>query len=174
MNHALPDAIPHFSFFRTPTMNGERKMIVETDCHRFASTTCRHTGEPCLPGLRLIHSLMLPLTQADTALPDKFEMSGFALITDCGRTCPLAYHLSKKALHAFVDVKADVDIEHLVTFAEMFVDLDGSSQYEPKRPCPPVPHQIPAAIVTALPLRNKAPRNRSETPTADVRKDRMI
>ncbi|WP_225027225.1 DUF1636 family protein [Xinfangfangia pollutisoli] len=76
---------------------------------------CRHTGQPCRPGLALLAQLHSAIALA--GLGAGFELSGSACPTSCTRPCTLAWRASAGAMWLFGDVAADADIDALTDLA---------------------------------------------------------
>ena len=76
---------------------------------------CRHTGQPCLPGLALLERLRAAIAAAGPG--EAFEMSGSASLAACPRPCTVVWRVSAGAAWLFGDVDPAVEIEELVALA---------------------------------------------------------
>ncbi|MEL6806277.1 MAG: DUF1636 domain-containing protein [Pseudomonadota bacterium] len=113
-------------------------------------TSCRRKGTTCQPGYDLIAKLRRAITDAGSAVPEDFEISGVACMAGCDRPCTVAYHSTKKATYLFGDIEPETDIEDLVTFARQYAYLhDGwcSSVDRPGKLRTATLARVPAAII---------------------------
>lgn len=84
------------------------------------STSCRHKGTDCKPGLELIARLRAALDAAGGVFAADFEISGVASMAGCDRPCTVAYHATAKATYLFGDIAPDQDMSDLVAFADQY------------------------------------------------------
>ncbi len=84
---------------------------------------CRHTGQPCLPGLALLHRMRAAIAAA--APGEDFEISGSADLAGCPIPCTVAWRVSAGAAWLFGDVDPAAGIEDLVALAESGGPADG-------------------------------------------------
>lgn len=77
---------------------------------------CRHTGQPCHPGLALLERLRAAIAAAGPG--GEFEISGSASLDDCPRPCTVAWRVSAGAAWLFGDVDPAAGIEDLVAMAD--------------------------------------------------------
>lgn len=124
-------------------------MARECDDWRHQSTQCVHAGGPCAPGLQLARLLAASVDLGCRSIPEGFQLTGTALVCDCGRPCALTFRVEKSAAWVLGDIDQGADCDALVRFAQGFFG-DGPGLYA-------VPTAIPAAMVRA-----------SRRPAADV------
>lgn len=88
-----------------------------------ATTTCPHTGQPCIPGIDLVCNLARAIAMADGAVAEGFSLSGTAqALAGCPRPCVLGWHASGQGVRSFGDISPACDVDAL---AERRADLSG-------------------------------------------------
>ncbi len=103
---------------------------------------CRHTGQPCGPGLALLGQLRLAIAAAGPRAG--FELTGSARLEGCIRPCPVVWRASAEAGWLFGDVEPGEDVEALV-------DLAARCRRAEEGGRPQAPAAGPAAILVTGP-----------------------
>jgi predicted metal-binding protein len=113
---------------------------------------CKHTGEACEPGHKLLKQLRAAIEAA--GLDGDFEVSGTACLAGCvpahGRGCVVAWRASAKATWMFGDIDPAQPIDDLIAFSRLYAALDDgwcSGRDCPPRLCDNTLARIPAAII---------------------------
>ena len=120
------------------------------------SISCQHKHAPCKPGFALIQKLAEAIVSAGDAIPEGFEISGTACVSSCERPCTLAYHGSREGTFLFGDVKADADIETLVSLTREQQQAPGgwdAAFDRPDRLWDKAQGPLPASVIALEPSR---------------------
>ena len=111
--------------------------------------SCRHKDSPCRPGLALLEKLRAAVAEVKN-LAEDFEISGTACMAGCDRPCTVAWRATGKATWLFGDIDPDVDVDMLVSFANLYQRLEDGLCRAADRPgklATATLARIPAAII---------------------------
>ncbi|MEM7317551.1 MAG: hypothetical protein AAF408_00870 [Pseudomonadota bacterium] len=127
-------------------------MIWTTKTHSYASTVCRHSGEPCPALARLAEKLADALMQARPATTDDFTIEGSVKLPQGQTDCTARFCASHDRIRIFCGVDSEAELGWLDRLADALFSHGETA-------CLPSGGPIPSAMVEVLPRTDRASRH---------------